>query len=169
MSDRFRLRFGARRCASASLRYALLSALAPLPASRPQTEANVFSPMLRRITRNSKLNPFVTHRRQKASSSTRDFRVGQTPKETELRWRPSFRWTDKTHFGFCPSSRANTRYASLQLLRYFSITHRAQQCFLGSRPAPRTFPALRDAQRISFQLYRHHRVWSLAEQFNLPV
>jgi len=30
MSDRFRLRFGARRCASASFRYALLSASAPL-------------------------------------------------------------------------------------------------------------------------------------------
>jgi len=41
MSDGFRLRLGARRCTSASLRYPLLSAFAPLPASRPQTEANV--------------------------------------------------------------------------------------------------------------------------------
>jgi hypothetical protein len=41
MSGRFRLRLGARRCASASLLYALLSAFSPLPASRSQTEANL--------------------------------------------------------------------------------------------------------------------------------
>ncbi len=41
MSDGFRLRLGARRCAPTSLLYALLSAFAPLPAFRPQTEAVV--------------------------------------------------------------------------------------------------------------------------------
>jgi hypothetical protein len=42
-SGGFRLRLGARRCASASLLYTLLSACAPLPASRPPTEAQQFS------------------------------------------------------------------------------------------------------------------------------
>jgi hypothetical protein len=53
MSGGFRLRLGARRCASASLLYALLSAFAPLPASRPLTEADIskkaFCPELRTI------------------------------------------------------------------------------------------------------------------------
>lgn len=40
MSDGFRLRLGARRFASTSLPYVVLSACAPLPASRPQTEAD---------------------------------------------------------------------------------------------------------------------------------
>jgi hypothetical protein len=37
----FRLGLGTRRCASASLFYALLSAFAPLPASRPHREAEI--------------------------------------------------------------------------------------------------------------------------------
>jgi hypothetical protein len=41
MSGGFRLRLGARRYASVSLLYALLSASAPLSASRPQTEADL--------------------------------------------------------------------------------------------------------------------------------
>ena len=43
MSGGFHLRLDARRCASASWHYALLSASAPLPASRPQTEAPCIS------------------------------------------------------------------------------------------------------------------------------
>ena len=44
--------------------------------------------------------------------------------------------------------RADIRYASLQFLRQFPITHCAEQRLLSARPQPRTFPALTDAHEL---------------------
>ena len=144
--------------------------------SATQSEPGVQSRISWHISRDSKLNALVTHGRQKASGSMRHFRVGQSAKKTQFRLRPAFRRTDETYRRFVQPARTNTRNAPPQSLGNFRIAHCAEQSLLVSRPRSRMFPALWNAQRMSFQLHRvscptehprHNCVGSLAEQLNL--